>query len=97
MMPATAEEPAALAYRRRPTVQPCNPIHATAGMQDVISRARLKLFSRTSDREGGCGGFEKPLPPEIPLGAQTVRFKQAPPKSGEPMEQRVYLSRRLER
>ena len=49
MMPATAEEPAALAYLRMPAVQPCNPIYATAGMQDVISRARLKLFSRTSD------------------------------------------------
>ena len=64
MMPATAEEPAALAYLRMPAVQSCNPIYATAGMQDVISRARLKLFSTTSDIEGGCVRLEKPLAPE---------------------------------
>ncbi len=96
-MPATAEEPAAIAYLRMPAVQLCNPIYATAGMQDVIFRARLKLFSMASDIEGGCVRLEKPLPPEIPLGAQTVCLKPARPKSGEPMEQRVYLSQRLER
>ena len=61
------------------------------------TRVTLKLFSRPSDREGGCVRLEKPLPPALPLGAQTVRRKQVRPTSGEPMEQRVYLSRRLER
>ena len=97
MVPATAEEPAAIAYLRMPAVQPCNPIYAMVRMQDVIFRARLKLFSRPSDIEGGCVRLEKPLPPAIPLGVQTVRRKQVRPTSGEPMEQRVYLSRRLER
>jgi hypothetical protein len=61
------------------------------------TRVTLKLFSRPSDREGGCVRLEKPLLPAFPLGAQTVCRKQARPKSGEPMEQRAYLSRRLER
>jgi hypothetical protein len=61
------------------------------------TRVTLKLFSRPSDREGGCIRLGKPLPPATPLGAQTGRRKQVRPTSGEPMEQRVYLSRRLER
>src|SRR2546425_13168785 len=59
---ATAQEPAALASRRLPAVQRrCNPSHATAYVQDVISGACLKLFSRTSDIEVGRRRFEQPL------------------------------------
>jgi len=51
-VPATAEEPAALASRRLPAVQHrCNAIWAAACVQDVISGARLKLFSCMSDAE----------------------------------------------
>ena len=96
-MPVTAAEPAAIAHLCMPAVEPCNPIHVPTCMQDVVSGARLELFSRTSDIKGGCVRLEKPWPPEIPLGAQTVCFKQARPKSGEPMEQRMYLAQRLER
>ena len=54
MVPATAEESAAITHLCMLALQPCNPIYAMVRMQDVIFRAHLTLFSRPSNIEGGC-------------------------------------------
>src|SRR5262249_5512452 len=64
IVPATAQELTAIASRCLPAVQRrCNPNHATAYVQDVISDACLKLFARTSDTEVGRIRLEQSLPP----------------------------------